>query len=337
MYIVFGRFERLSFDRRERYVRPIAEKILAITKMLEESITAILARKKRDIRLSKSLSAQIRVGIFTTSSAVVIVGSAIALFFSVMRKVFFNLLIGWKGLQLGSLSTMFEKFIGMAEQLTGALHIPTSFVIYLFYPLVLIYKVAELFNMNAFYSLLTVTCEGAKSPIELFIDSAVLGASILFIKSNYNFLWAMTFQEMNKLSVVKYWIEGERIYSRKFVMAVIALSLTATNPFITMLRFFLSFVNFGAFFVNNRVTHALSKACVGIEGFQNQELWLVNATSVLVWWLIAPMLYSTAEIVCPKGLGRVYFFEDNVISVLQRWCYRSLGDSATSAGASRHR
>ena len=68
-----------------------------------------------------------------------------------------------------------------------------------------------------------------------------------------------------------------------------------------MLRFFLSFVNFGAFFVNNRVTHALSKACVGIEGFQNQELWLVNATSVLVWWLIAPMLYSTAEIVCPKG------------------------------------
>ena len=229
VYIVFGRFERLSFDRRERYVRPIAEKILAITKMLEESITAILARKKRDIRLSKSLSAQIRVGIFTISSAVVIVGSAIALFFSVMRKVFFNLLIGWKGLQLGSLSTMFEKFIGMAEQLTGALHIPTSFVIYLFYPLVLIYKVAELFNMNAFYSLLTVTCEGAKSPIELFIDSAVLGASILFIKSNYNFLWAMTFQEMNKLSVVKYWIEGERIYSRKFVMAVIALSLTATN------------------------------------------------------------------------------------------------------------
>jgi hypothetical protein len=275
--------------------------MIAITGKLEESIAAILARIKREARFNNALSAHVRVGIFAIASAVIMVGSAIALFLSVMRKVFFNLLIGWKGLQLGGLGTMFDKFIGIAEQLTGALHIPFYLVKYLLFPFVVIYKVAELVNVNAFYNLLTVVCEGAKSPIELFIDSSVLGAAILFIKSNYNFLWAMTFQEMNKLSVVKYWIEGEKIYSRNFIMAVLALMLTATNPFITMLRFFLSFVNIGAFFVNNRVTHSLSKACVGIEGFQNQELLLVNSTSVLVWWLIAPMLYSTAEIVCPRG------------------------------------
>jgi hypothetical protein len=111
----------------------------------------------------------------------------------------------------------------------------------------------------------------------------------------------MTFQEMNRLSVVKHWIQGGKILSRNFAVAGTALVLTATNPFITMLRFFLSFVNFGAFFVTNYSTHSLSKACIGIEGFQNQELILVYVTSLLVWWLIAPMLYSAAEIACPKG------------------------------------
>ena len=165
VYIVFGRFEKLSFDRRERYVRPIAERMIAITGKLEESIAAILARIKSEARFGSSLSAHVRVGTFAIASAVIIVGSAIALFLSVMRKVFFNLLIGWKGLQLGSLGTMFDKFIGLAEQLTGVLNIPFYYVKYLFYPFVVICKVAELVNVNAFYNLLTVVCEGAKSPI----------------------------------------------------------------------------------------------------------------------------------------------------------------------------
>eukprot|EP01035_Chromulina_nebulosa_P069215 gene69215-biopygen207 len=94
--------------------------------------------------------------------------------------VFFNLLIGWKGLNLGSMAVMFEKFISVVAILTGPLHIPLLLFRILFYPFELI-------------------C--AKAPIELFIDSSVLGAAILFIKSNYVFLWAITFNEMNKLSL----------------------------------------------------------------------------------------------------------------------------------------
>lgn len=163
------------------------------------------------------------------------------------------------------------------------------------------YKLADLFNIDDFYNLLSVTCQGAKAPIKLFIDCFVLGVAILFIKSNYNFLWAMTFQEMNRLTVIKFWIRGKQLLSLKFTLAVVTFALSSTNPFITMLRFCLSYVNFGAFFAKDHVTHFLSKACIGIEGFQNQELLLVNSTSVLVWWLILPMVYSIAEIVCPKG------------------------------------
>ena len=125
-----------------------------------------------------------------------------------MRKVFFNLLIGWKGLNLGSLTLMFAKFISLAKQLISIFRIPPESVSFAFYPFQLICQLAEMCNVGDFYNLLTVTCQGAKAPIELFLDSFVLGVSILFINSDYNFLWAITFQEMNRLSVVKYWIEG---------------------------------------------------------------------------------------------------------------------------------
>ena len=300
VYIVFARFETLSFDRRERYVRPIAKLMKTVTEKLEMQI-ALLLDEIKNVGTKIFLSSTFKMLCFIVASVVLIIGSAVYLFLSVIRKLFSNLLIGWKALSLGSLSIMFSKFIGLVEQLAGVLYIPPSLVRTLLYPFMLIYKLADLFKIEDFYSLLSVTCQGAKAPIELFVDCFVLGVAILFIKSNYNFLWAMTFQELNRLTVIKFWIQGKKILSLKFALAVITFALSSTNSFITMLRFFLSYVNFGAFFVNDHVMHFLSKACIGIEGFQNQELLLVNSTSVLIWWLILPMLYSTAEIVCPKG------------------------------------
>eukprot|EP01036_Dinobryon_divergens_P062047 gene62047-biopygen41181 len=199
------------------------------------------------------------------------------------------------------MAVMFERFLSVVQTLTGPLHIPLLLFRILFYPLELICKLVDLLNVDGLYNSLTVTCEGAKAPIELFIDSSVLGAAILFIKSNYVFLWAITFNEMNKLSLVKFWIAKKSIFSVNFAVMVLLFLLSSANPFISTLRFFLSFVNFAVFFENNYVTHALSKACIGIAGYQNQELLLVYATSILVWWLIGPMLYSTADIICPKG------------------------------------
>eukprot|EP01035_Chromulina_nebulosa_P069576 gene69576-biopygen42340 len=141
----------------------------------------------------------------------------------------------------------------------------------------------DLFSIDGFYSLLTVTCQGALAPIELFVDSFVLGVAILFIKSDYNLLWAVTFQEMNRSLVLKCWLELKTLFSANFLIAGMVLLVSSSNPFIIMLRFFLSYVNFGAFFERDYVTHAISKACIGIVGFQNQELLLVDATSILVW------------------------------------------------------
>ena len=288
VYIVFARFELLSFNRNEKYVRPAAEKMLSISEQLEVEMANLWTEIKKSFK--SDLPAWAKVSIFISSMVFGISGTTFYLFLSIMRKVFINLLIGWKALNLGSLSVMFSKFIQLVEQLTAVFQIPPYVIRGLMYPLILICQLAELFDIDLLYDLLTVTCEGAKSPIELFIDSFVLGVAILFINSKYNFLWSITLQEMNRLLTVKYWIGGRTVFSKKIFLSLIAFVLTSTNPFITVLRFFLSYVNFGVFFANNHVTHKISEACIGIEGFQNQELLLVNSTSVLVWWLMAPIL-----------------------------------------------
>ena len=328
VYIVFARFEKLSFGRRERFVRPLAERMKALTEALDLQVAKLL----EDIQLGKaaailtSLSPTAKVCVFLVASVFLVVGSAAYLFLLVLRKLFVNLLIGWKSMGLGSLRIMFARFVGVAAQLLGVLQIPSHLVRAFLSPLELLCKAAELFDVGSLYRLLTVACEGAKAPIELFIDSFVLGVAIMFVKSDYNFLWAMTFHELNRLTLVKYWIQGRRVLSLGFFLAAAAFALTAVNPFITMLRFLLSFVNLGAFFVNNHVTHALSPACIGISGFENQELLLVNSTSVLVWWLLGPMLYSLADIVCPRG-----GFTDSK-TALPRWCWGGGGGSGARHG-----
>ena len=258
VYIVFARFDRLSFARLEQYIRPAVERMKSFTENLDFDIGELLKERKNNLS-TLHLSSAMKVCCFFMAVVVIIPGSAILLFLSILRKVFVNLLIGWKGLNLGGLSSMFEKFKNLVEQLTGPLQLPPYLLEILLYPFVLIYQLADLSNINALYNLLTVTCQGAKAPIELFIDSFVLGAAILFIKSNYNFLWAITFQEMNKLSVVKMWIELKKILSGSFIIAGFVLLVSSTNPFMITLRYFLSYVNIGAFFVRDRWTHSISE------------------------------------------------------------------------------
>ena len=299
VYIVFGRFDRLSFERQMRYIRPAVDLLKAFTHILDVDIAKLLARMKKVSEIH--LSSTAKVCCFSVVVAVLVPSSAVSLFVSILRKVFFSLLIGWKGMCLGSLSSMFDAFMKLVQQLTGPLNIPSYLLRSLFYPLTLLCDFMDFFNIEGLYNLLTVTCQGAKAPIELFVDSSVLGAAILFIKSDYNLLWAVTFQEMNRSLVLKLWLELKSLFSINFLVTGMVLVFSSSNPFIIMLRFFLSYVNFGVFFQRDRFTHNISNACIGIEGFQNQELLLVDATSILVWLLIAPMLYSTAEIVCPKG------------------------------------
>ena len=299
IYIVFARFETLSFDRQEKYVNLNAEKIVAVTELLKDKI-ALLVRKNKEHFHNKELKAVWKLLRFIGSMFLIFAVVAIVLFLTLLERVFVNVLVGWKGMKLGGLGKMLDKFEALISQLAILFFVPASVIEIVLYPLILLLETTGSINFDI-YKMLTVACQGAKAPIELFVDSAVLGVAILFVKTNYSILWSVSLQEMNQSLLVKLWLERTQIFSTKFLTASIAFLLTATNPFITILRFLLSYVVLGAFFANNHVSHELSVACVNMKGFQNQELLLVDSTSVLVWLLIAPMLYITSGVVCPKG------------------------------------
>ena len=148
VYIVFARFELLSYHRQERYVCPLAKRITAITEKLEEETAKYLMKVKNERRRKNELSSIIKIVIFTAAATVITTGVALSLFLSVIRKLFFNLLIGWKSLGLGSLSAMFGKFVQLIAQLTDIFHIPHSVIEYCLYPLRLLCEFADLMGFT---------------------------------------------------------------------------------------------------------------------------------------------------------------------------------------------
>ena len=130
VYIVFAKFDRLSFDRHERFIRPavaIHEGVQNVCDHLKDS------SEEHDLsstaRVCCFLLAMVAIVPCTYRGVVVPVDSA-------EGKVFLNLLvIGWKGMMnLGSLGSMFDKFPQLVYQLTGPLRMPSSLLQALLYP-----------------------------------------------------------------------------------------------------------------------------------------------------------------------------------------------------------
>jgi hypothetical protein len=114
VYIVFARFDRLSFERQELYIIPAVERFKAFTLILDADLVKLYlerARKQAEV----SLSSTTKVCCFSVATVVIIPGSAVSLFVSILRKVFTNLLIGWKEMNLGSLSSMMDVFMKLSE------------------------------------------------------------------------------------------------------------------------------------------------------------------------------------------------------------------------------
>lgn len=300
VYIVFGRFERLSFDRKEKYVLPNAKKCLEINEEVKEDL-----KKIKKVQLGLNWTYRKRVNVFLGVTLGLLFISVIVAMFTMMNSLFFDLLILCRGMHIVSPTAVISKITGFIQHLSNILHFSVTSLLFPLYPIFALYEIVSHANPTFIYSLVTVTCEGAKSPIELFIDCVVLGIVITFIKSNYHLLWTVTLFDINKSMVLKNWFKQQSFFDRKFIVCVFALVFTSVNPFLIILRYFLSMVNFGAFFSRFHIMHNLSPACISIVGYHGQELTLVYTTSILIWLLLIPMLYMTAEIVCPAG-GREY-------------------------------
>ena len=64
VYIVFARFDRLSFERQERYIHPAVQRIKAFTQILDADIAKLLADRMKQLS-EVSLSSSSKVWCFS--------------------------------------------------------------------------------------------------------------------------------------------------------------------------------------------------------------------------------------------------------------------------------
>ena len=115
--------------------------------------------------------------------------------------------------------------------------------------------------------------------------------------------------------VLKDWNQNQSFFNKRFLLYVFAYLLTTMNPFLIILRYFLSMANITSFFNRYHVMHDISPACINVKGFEGQELLLVYVTSILIWLLLPSMLYMVSEVVCPAG-GREYLRGNQISHIL---------------------
>ena len=296
IYIVFARFERLSFDRKEKYVLHYAEQSLKIAEMVKQDV------QRRRFTIDR-LSSKSKVAIFIIGSTLLQIVVMISTAFYMLNSVLVSLLILWKSMSLGNMTVLVHKLTGVFGSLFATFNFPYEYFYYPLYPFIAIMNAIGDIDFTALYEMLTVVCSGAKAPIVLFIDCMVLGVVIIFLKSNYHILWAISLQNMSR-TIVQHHVfssTNTKRWGRNSYLHLLVFVITSANPFILILRYFLSAVNFGIFFKRNHIMHELTPACIHIIGYEGQELILVYATSMLVWFLIPPMLYIIAEVLCPAG------------------------------------
>jgi hypothetical protein len=71
--------------------------------------------KEKEERRAIKLSSATKVFLFLSSAIVSFLGVTVSFFLDILRKVFINVLIGWKGMALGPLLVMFAKFSQLVQ------------------------------------------------------------------------------------------------------------------------------------------------------------------------------------------------------------------------------
>jgi len=137
----------------------------------------------------------------------------------------------------------------------------------------------------------------------LTIDVVILGLFTIFIESNYQVLIAVPISEIlrSSLEVVVFynaraimnWSLLRWLLSLIYLVAVQV--LLSMRPLLSALQYLMSFTSVQSFFP----FHNYTSACNNIQNFDGIDATLAGMSTVLVYLLIAPVIYTVATVMVP--------------------------------------
>jgi hypothetical protein len=246
-YIVFGKFQRVSFERKVKIVTPNIEKCKEVLLSEEEChyqhLVVVQDKKNQRTKAFKFF-------IFASLSFVLMIASVFLGFIFFIYHVFFTSLILWRGLKadlhLRPILTLLAEGL---KDITEYISLPVN--LFYFVALPFLYLFETLASIDLDLSSVNVTCSGSQAPIELLINCFILGLLIIIIRSDYQLLFNILLNNLNQrflLNNVEQRLDSANFrFSRYFFICLIVSALNAMNPFQVGLRYCMGFVRIDTF------------------------------------------------------------------------------------------
>jgi hypothetical protein len=299
-YIVFGKFQRVSFERKVKIVTPNIEKCKQVLLSEEEFHYQhlIVVQDKKNHRTRK-----FNFFFFSAISFVLMIVSVFLGFVFFTYQVFFTSLILWRGLEADlHLSPILTLLAEGLTDITEYISLPVDLFYFVALPFLFLFETLATIDLNL--SSVNVTCSGSQAPIELLINCFILGLLVIIIRSDYQLLFNVLLNNLNQrflLNNVEQRLDaGDLHFSRYFFICLIVTAFTAINPFQVGLRYCMGFVRIDTFGKNHGIAHEVSESCNQVPGAPHFDSFLGYMSTIFAWWLILPALYCLAEVVVPK-------------------------------------
>jgi hypothetical protein len=299
-YIVFGKFQRISFERKVKTVIPNIEKCKQVLIYEEEShyhhLKVVQDKRNR-------VESKFKFFAFAVISFFLILVSVVLGIIFFTYQVFFTSLILWRGLKddfdLRPILLLLRRGLKDVIQYVG---LPIN--LFYFAALPFLYLFEALASIKFSLTAVNVTCSGSQAPIELLINCCVLGIVIIVIRSDYQLLFNILLNNLNQrflLNNLERHLEAANFrFSRYFYLCLAVTGLIVINPFQLGLRYCMGFIEIRAFTANHLVAHKVSEACNQVPTAPYFDSFLGYTSTIFAWWLILPAVYSLAEVVVPK-------------------------------------
>jgi hypothetical protein len=299
-YIVFGKFHRVSFERRTKTVEPNIEKCRQVLLCEEElhykHLIGVQEKRNRRTKKFKFIS-------FVLISFLLIIVSVVASIIFFIYQVFFTSLILWRGMKVDfKLSPILDLLAEALRGITQYLGFPVDVLFILALPFLYLFEALASINLNL--STVNITCSGSQAPIELLINCFILGFLIIVVRSDYQLLFNVLLNNVNQrylLNNLEQQLDkGNLWFSRYFFLGLLFTGFIMINPFQVGLRYCMGFVRLDSFAKNHKVAHEVSQACDQVPGARYFDSFLGYTSTLFAWWLILPAVYCLAEVVVPK-------------------------------------
>jgi hypothetical protein len=299
-YIVFGKFQRVSFERKVKVVTPNIEKCKQVLLSEEEChyqhLIVVQDKKNQRTRNFKFF-------FFVVLSIFLLIVSVFLGFVFFTYQIFFTSLILWRGLQADlNLSPIFALLAEGLKDITEYISLPVNLFYFVALPFLYLFEALASIDLNL--SSVNVTCSGSQAPIELLINCFILGLLVIIIRSDYQLLFNVLLNNLNQrflLNNVEQRLDaGNLHFSRYFFICLVISALNAINPFQVGLRYCMGFVRIDTFGKNHGIAHEVTESCNQVPGASHFDSFLGYMSTIFAWWLILPALYCLAEVVVPK-------------------------------------